>query len=87
MYKLTDFGAAKQVHPDEEFYSIVGTEEYLFPEIYARAFFLPCDMNQRLTSDIDLWSIGATLYHVATGKVPFRPFGGRNNRAVMYDFN
>jgi serine/threonine protein kinase len=61
VYKLTDFGAAKQVQPDEQFYSIIGTEEYLFPEMYARTFYLPCDMNQPLTPDIDLWSIGATM--------------------------
>lgn len=29
------------------------------------------------------WS-GVTLYHVATGNLPFRPFGGRRNKETMY---
>jgi TANK-binding kinase 1 len=28
-YKLTDFGAARELLPDENFYSVYGTEEYL----------------------------------------------------------
>jgi len=31
----------------------------------------------------EMWSIGVTLYHVATGQLPFQPFGGRNNRSTM----
>lgn len=28
-YKLTDFGAARELLPDENFFSVYGTEEYL----------------------------------------------------------
>lgn len=28
--------------------------------------------------------IGVTLYHVATGHLPFRPFGGRRNKETMH---
>jgi serine/threonine protein kinase len=38
-YKLSDFGAARQVDmEDDQFTSICGTEEYLFPDV--RIFFL-----------------------------------------------
>ena len=29
VYKLTDFGAARELAPEQEFVSIYGTEEYL----------------------------------------------------------
>ena len=27
---------------------------------------------------------GVTLFHVATGLLPFRPYGGRRNKETMY---
>ena len=31
-----------------------------------------------------MFRLGVTLYHVATGNLPFRPFGGRRNKETMY---
>ena len=31
-----------------------------------------------------MFHLGVTLYHVATGNLPFRPFGGRRNKETMY---
>eukprot|EP00057_Strongylocentrotus_purpuratus_P028812 XP_011683286.1 PREDICTED: inhibitor of nuclear factor kappa-B kinase subunit epsilon isoform X2 [Strongylocentrotus purpuratus] len=83
IYKLADFGAARQLTDDENFTSLHGTEEYLHPMVFERAVLrepaaLPFDAR------IDLWSIGATLYHLATGQLPFRPHGGRKNSRMMF---
>lgn len=83
IYKLTDFGAARELEDNQPFVSLYGTEEYLHPDLYERAV-LRKSISKTFTANIDLWSIGVTLYHVATGNLPFRPFGGRKNKETMH---
>lgn len=83
VYKLTDFGAARELEDNQPFVSLYGTEEYLHPDLYERAV-LRKSITKTFTANIDLWSIGVTLYHVATGNLPFRPFGGRKNKETMH---
>ncbi|XP_065829275.1 serine/threonine-protein kinase TBK1-like [Oscarella lobularis] len=82
-YKLSDFGAARELGPEEQFMSIYGTEEYLDPFMYEQAV-LGKKRRQTFDSSVDLWSIGVTLFHTATGKLPFQAHGGRNNREMMH---
>ncbi|NP_001086516.1 serine/threonine-protein kinase TBK1 [Xenopus laevis] len=84
VYKLTDFGAARELEDDEQFVSLYGTEEYLHPDMYERAV-LRKEHQKKYSATVDLWSIGVTFYHAATGSLPFRPFEGpRRNKEVMY---
>ncbi|XP_021097917.1 inhibitor of nuclear factor kappa-B kinase subunit epsilon isoform X3 [Heterocephalus glaber] len=84
IYKLTDFGAARELDEDEKFVSVYGTEEYLHPDMYERAV-LHKPQQKAFGVTVDLWSIGVTLYHAATGTLPFVPFGGpRRNKEIMY---
>ncbi|XP_065213755.1 serine/threonine-protein kinase TBK1 [Planococcus citri] len=83
IYKLTDFGAARELEEDQQFMSLYGTEEYLHPDMYERAV-LRKPVGKTFGATVDLWSIGVTLYHVATGNLPFRPYGGRKNKETMY---
>ncbi|XP_041444563.1 serine/threonine-protein kinase TBK1-like isoform X1 [Xenopus laevis] len=84
VYKLTDFGAARELDDDEQFVSLYGTEEYLHPDMYERAV-LRKEHQKKYSATVDLWSIGVTFYHAATGSLPFRPFEGpRRNKEVMY---
>ena len=64
--KLADFGAAKLFLDGESFLqsrTIVGTPYYISPE-QARG-------DKNIDHRSDLYSLGATLYHILTGKVPF----------------
>ncbi|XP_042656095.1 inhibitor of nuclear factor kappa-B kinase subunit epsilon isoform X2 [Tyto alba] len=84
IYKLTDFGAARELDDDEKFVSVYGTEEYLHPDMYERAV-LRKPQQKAYGVTVDLWSIGVTFYHAATGSLPFVPFGGpRRNKEIMY---
>lgn len=83
IYKLTDFGAARELQDDQQFMSLYGTEEYLHPDMYERAV-LRKPVGKTFGARVDLWSIGVTLFHVATGMLPFRPYGGRRNKETMY---
>ncbi|NWY94443.1 IKKE kinase, partial [Loxia curvirostra] len=84
IYKLTDFGAARELEDDEKFVSVYGTEEYLHPDVYQRAV-LRKPHQKAFGVTVDLWSIGVTFYHAATGSLPFVPFGGpRRNKEIMY---
>nr|CAG4642330.1 EOG090X01SN [Evadne anonyx] len=74
IYKLTDFGAARELEDDQQFMSLYGTEEYLHPDMYERAV---------LRKPVGK-TFGVTLYHVATGNLPFRPYGGRRNKETMF---
>lgn len=83
IYKLTDFGAARELQEGQQFVSLYGTEEYLHPDMYARAVLRKIE-GKTFGATVDLWSIGVTLYHVATGNLPFRPYGGRKNKELMF---
>uniref|UniRef100_A0A3Q3K7P8 Protein kinase domain-containing protein n=1 Tax=Monopterus albus TaxID=43700 RepID=A0A3Q3K7P8_MONAL len=84
IYKLTDFGAARELEDDEKFVSLYGTEEYLHPDMYERAVLRKGHLKS-YGVNVDLWSIGVTFYHAATGCLPFTPFEGpRKNKTTMY---
>ncbi|MEE6493552.1 hypothetical protein FKM82_016883 [Ascaphus truei] len=84
IYKLTDFGAARELEDDEKFISIYGTEEYLHPDMYERAV-LRKPQQKVYGVTVDLWSIGVTFYHAACGSLPFIPYGGpRRNKETMH---
>lgn len=83
IYKLTDFGAARRLEEEETFTSIYGTEEYLDPNMYEHAV-LRRERSQDFGAVVDLWSLGVTIFHTATGHLPFQPYGGRKNTETMY---
>ncbi|XP_063675473.1 serine/threonine-protein kinase TBK1-like [Bolinopsis microptera] len=82
MYKLTDFGGARELEEDAVFMSLHGTEEYLHPDIYEKAL-VDRRAPANFRAEVDLWSLGATFFHSAAGQTPFKTFHGRGDKVTM----
>ncbi|CBZ14572.1 putative protein kinase [Leishmania braziliensis MHOM/BR/75/M2904] len=65
--KIGDFGTAKHLAPHQLLYTMVGTPQYMAPEV------LNADVEQRLGYDFkaDIWSLGCIVLEMATGSPPF----------------
>ncbi|MHC4202422.1 MAG: serine/threonine-protein kinase, partial [Planctomycetota bacterium] len=71
--KLTDLGIARAVHDSSERRkgAIMGTPHYLAPETA---------QHRKYDERSDIYSLGATLFHMVTGRVPFE---GEGSLAVI----
>lgn len=59
---LTDFNVSIQIQPDKEIKNYAGTAPYMAPEVIQR---------KPYSFEIDLWSLGVTIYEMLTGRLPF----------------
>ncbi|XP_050412003.1 uncharacterized protein LOC126826913 isoform X2 [Patella vulgata] len=65
--------------------SLAGTEEYLHPAMYQKAF-INREADITFNYTVDMWSLGCTLYQAITGDMPYKPYqGARNDRRTMYE--
>lgn len=88
-YKLGDFGNAKILTNGQRYDHIYGTPEYMHPDVFAKVYFdklsklYPIDKSDTFCDKHDLWSIGVTVFQMATGNVCFQPIRGRED--PVYD--
>lgn len=71
-YAITDFGISSHRGLNRDGYdeALSGTMAYMAPERFSDDY--------ESTPESDVWSFGATLYELITGKVPFGEDGGHN---------
>ncbi|CAD8192009.1 unnamed protein product [Paramecium pentaurelia] len=73
--KLTDFGlATKRKESNIKSYTLVGTTEYLAPEIIRK---------DGHSFEVDLWTLGILIYEMIAGKTPFS-HPERNQMKIQY---
>lgn len=68
---LTDFGLSKVATDDAACNSMLGTVEYMAPEVIK---------GEKYGKAVDWWSLGALAYDLMTGSPPFR---GNNNHKIQ----
>ncbi|XP_031848651.1 inhibitor of nuclear factor kappa B kinase subunit beta [Nomia melanderi] len=64
-YKLIDLGYAKELGEASSSASIVGTLNYVAPELL---------WKQKYSCSVDYWSLGILFYELVTGRRPFLPW-------------
>ena len=73
--KLTDFGlATKRKENNQKSYTLVGTTEYLAPELIRK---------EGHSFEVDLWTLGILIYEMINGKTPFA-HPERNQMKIQY---
>jgi eukaryotic-like serine/threonine-protein kinase len=80
--RLIDLSIARSVESAARLRAAIGTDAYMAPE--------QCDPESWAGSigpATDVWGLGATLYHAATGRLPFpRPSGARESEDPIVRF-
>eukprot|EP01060_Flectonema_neradi_P015900 TRINITY_DN22531_c0_g1_i1.p1 TRINITY_DN22531_c0_g1~~TRINITY_DN22531_c0_g1_i1.p1 ORF type:complete len:547 (+),score=79.31 TRINITY_DN22531_c0_g1_i1:49-1641(+) len=73
--KVTDFGCCKQLRESTTTtQQLTGTPSYMAPEA----------IENKVSKGSDIWGIGATFIHLASGKVPWSEIQQSSNVALIY---
>ncbi len=78
--KIADFGISKRIDTDDTAMSsqLMGSVEYMAPEQFAPAMF---GLNQKLATNVDLWSLGIIIYELYARNLPF----GSRTAGINYE--
>jgi serine/threonine protein kinase len=80
--KITDFGISKNSEAENNNSSsaLIVSIPYMAPEqLNAKKY----GINEKVSFNLDLWSLGVTIYEVATGKVLFKNSDQDNSEQIM----
>lgn len=78
LVKLADFGSAVSYIPDHKIIYFGGSLHYSAPEIH---------LNQPVIGpEVDIWSLGTTLYSLLVGKLPIRYNNNKFDRDALETF-
>ena len=80
MAKIADFGISKRIDIEDATMSsqLMGSVEYMAPEQFAPAMF---GINQKLATNVDLWSLGIIIYELYAQNLPF----GSRTSGINYE--
>lgn len=78
--KIADFGISKRIDIEDATMSsqLMGSVEYMAPEQFAPAMF---GLNQKLATNVDLWSLGIIIYELYSRNLPF----GSRTAGINYE--
>ena len=73
--KIGDFGISKRLHNDQETQTLIGTSDYIPPEMVMpdtlSDYESDGERGPRLTAAVDIWSLGCVLHRLLLRRLPF----------------
>ena len=77
--KIADFGLSKKLSEGQKLKEQLGTQVYMAPEIWKLS-------EEGYSFEVDIWSLGITMYQLLTGELPFKVKNNNGKNIIKGEF-
>ena len=77
--KIADFGVSKKLSEGQKLKEKLGTQVFMAPEIWKLS-------EEGYSFEVDIWSLGITMYQLLTGELPFKVKNNNGKNIIKGEF-